>query len=865
MFFKLQLACIFCFFFMFTSLFYSQPWMTELLQERLKNKSNLNEDISFFEIQKAFNNYWKDKPIEKGKGWKQFKRWEWFLQSRVDKNGFFDKTSLWRAWQEKKIRFSKGSIQNNSNWEELGPRNIPSGTSPSKGLGRINCIEVDPTNSDIIWVGSPSGGLWQSTDGGNSWTTNTDFLDGLGVSAILISPFNTNIMYIATGDFDGGDTYSIGILKSTDGGQTWFLPSDNWITRQDAHKIVMHPLNKNILYVCTDYGILKSTNGGIDWNNTTEGLYTVFTDLVMDKTNADILYASATFTYEGNDFSSIIIKSTNGGQSWFTLGNGLPNNLWLARSAIAISQSQPNIIYVLFATDGLSGVYKSTDSGNKWELKVNTPNMLGWSEDGSDIGGQGWYDLALIVHPTNPEIVYIGGINIWKSIDGGATWHLNAHWIGGNYTPVVHADIHAFEFIPNTDLLLVGCDGGVFKSNSDASVYQDLSNGLAIQQFYRLGGAAQNPDFIYAGAQDNGTSIFRVVEWTNVFGGDGMECAVDYKDQNVGYVSIQFGQFFKTSDGGKSFTSINDSIMELGTWVTPFTLHPNNPQILLRGTNKVYKSTNSGNTWFPISQSFESSLTCLRISISQPEIIYATTVNNIYRTTDEGISWVKTETPYDNGFISDFAIHPSNPKIIWVTMLYNIYKSLDGGNSWIDITSGIPEALSINCIVVQDDRPEDVYIGTDIGVFYSNTGGGNWQDYSNKLPNVIISELEINNFSGKIRAATYGRGLWESPLNNPPVFVESENKNVFTYCLVQNFPNPFNPVTKISYSLPKNELVSLKVYDILGNEITTLINGEKSAGNYEVGFDGSKLVSGVYFYTLTAGDFRQTNKMVLAK
>jgi len=760
-----------------TSQIVAQPWMNKLYTERLNKKSNQTE-FSFFEIQKAFNEYWKDKEIEKGKGWKPFKRWEWFMQSRIDKNGYLDKTALWKAWQEKKLKFPEGNTLNNSNWKNLGPEELPLGNSPTKGLGRINCIAVDPNNNNIIWVGSPSGGLWKSTNDGNSWITNTDFLDGLGVSSIIISPFNSNIMYLATGDFDASDTYSIGILKSTDSGQTWFLPNNSLLTTGSiSYKLAMHPSNENVIYACSKSGIIKSIDGGINWINTTNNLYSIFFDFIMDKSNPAILYAAA---YD-NGTGGAIIKSTNGGGSWIKLTNGLPVSTSYSRIALALSSSNPNIIYSIFSNSegGLLGVYKSTDSGNNWALKANSPNMLGWTPDGSDVGGQSWYDLSLIVNPVDPNIVYLGGVNIWKTIDGGSTWKINAHWYGGAYSniPIVHADIHTFEYIPNTDFLLCGCDGGLFKTTNGGTIWQDLSNGLGIQQFYRIGGSAQVPNIVYGGAQDNGTSILKDGIWTNVGGGDGMECAVDYTNHDIGYVSSQFGSFARTTDGGKSFTGINEGIIGNSTWTTPFLIHPTNPEILYRTTTKVYKSTNKGNTWNTISGildrsiGFDMSLTLLKVSKSNPNYIYASSGFNLFKTTNGGNDWVIVVTPnMNNSTTSDIAISPTNPEIVYLTdsnpwINNKILKSTNAGNSWTNITGGIPNGLPVNCIIVQDDFPNDVYVGTDIGVFYSETGGGNWQNYDLNLPNVIVSELEINNISGKIRAATYGRGLWESPLN----------------------------------------------------------------------------------------------------
>lgn len=868
-------------FFIISFIINAQPWLDKLYSNNLKKNGSFSK-YNFYDVQEAFNSYWKDKNIEKGKGWKQFKRWEWFNQYRIDEKGFINKNSLYYAWIEKNQKFPNSIIRNNANWKSLGPTKIPGGTSPMKGLGRLNCITVDPSNSDIIWVGSPSGGLWKSTNGGVSWTSNTDFLDGLGISSILISPTNSSIMYLATGDFDHNDTYSIGILKSIDGGLTWFLPSsDSWIKSSNAYKLSMHSSDENVIFACSQESLLKTTDGGINWINMTINFKSVFYDLIVDKTNSNVLFAAC---YDLDLNTNFIIKSYDAGESWIRLTNGLPIINGSGRIALAQASSNSEIVYSVFTNNNgsLFGIYKTIDGGNNWELTCNSPNMLGWTEDGSDLGGQAWYDLALIVHPTDPKTVYLGGINIWKSLDGGFTWKINAQWHGGykGNIPVVHADIHAFEFINDTGSLLSACDGGLFKTSDGGTNWIDLSDGLGIQQFYRIGGSLQFPDLIFGGAQDCGTSLYDSDEpWINYLEGDGMECAIDYSNHKIGYASLQNGHFAKTTDGGNLFKDINNGILEKGAWITPFVIHPTNPEILYRTTTKVYKSTNRGDLWQPISEAldydiFTRELDLLAVSKSNPEIIYTCSANYLFKTTDNGNSWNKFNLPPYFQYPSSLAIHPNNPNIVFITSSninsslfgnFKVSKSIDGGNSWLNISGEIPKNLPVNCIIIQEDSPEDIYIGTDIGVFYSSNGGLEWQNYSNYLPNVIINELEINIPSGKIRAATFGRGLWESPLNKILVSVHTNDNILPSPFLNQNYPNPFNPLTTIKYSIPKNCLVKITVNDLLGQEISVLVNEQKDPGIHEITFNAQNLSSGVYFYTLQTDNFITAKKFVLLK
>ncbi|MCP4156305.1 MAG: glycosyl hydrolase, partial [bacterium] len=428
------------------------------------------------------------------KGWKQFKRWEWFMENRVNNAGYLDSMKLWEALKVKKRRFS-GTKTATSNWTEIGPRAIP---TAGGGLGRINCITVDPGNSNIMWVGSPSGGLWKTTDGGANWSTNTDDLAAIGVSWILIDPDDTDIMYIASGDGDAGDCYSLGVLKSTDGGDTWNTTGLQSTTTdfRRIRKLLFYPGDTDTIIAAVNQGIYKTTDGGTTWSNKQSG---DFKDIEVNATDPTIWYAAAR--------SDGIYKSTNSGNTWTQLTTGLPTS-GFDRMELDISQSTPTTIYALYSKtsdDGFYGLYRSTDSGNNWTQQSSTPNLLGWSYAGDDSGGQGWYDLTLAVNPTNANEVYVGGVNVWKSTDAGVSWDSIAHWNGAGGRPYVHADHHFMEFLPGSSVLLSGNDGGVFKTTDSGDTWSDISNGLGIHQIYRLGVSQQLEADIVVGNQDNGS------------------------------------------------------------------------------------------------------------------------------------------------------------------------------------------------------------------------------------------------------------------------------------------------------------------------------------------------------------------------
>jgi photosystem II stability/assembly factor-like uncharacterized protein len=724
------------------------------------------QNSNFYDIQQSFNNYWQGKTYEKGKGWKQFKRWEYFMEPRVYPTGKLINPSL--AYEEY-IKFnnkytSKKESGNNktSNWIPLGPVSWNSiGWNP--GIGRINAITVDPNNSNIIYVGAPAGGCWKSIDAGNSWTPLTDNLSSLGVSGIAIDPTNSNIVYIATGDGDGNDTYSIGVLKSTDGGATWNSTGLNWNTTQARvmRKIIIDPTNPNILYVATSHGLFKTTDAGANWISV---LSASIRDVEFNPFNTNTVFTCTNTTF---------YKSTNSGNlNTFTNNStGLPSGTNIGRLSIGVTPNDTNYIYVLASNSGdasFLGLYRSTDAGDSFSLRTDTPNVFGYNTDGNDSGGQSWYDMALAVSPSNKNEVYTGGINVWKSTNGGST--LTAltqwNWPTGSFE-YVHADIHTLDFYGNT--LFSGSDGGIFKSVNNGITFTDLTAGIQHSQFYRLGTSVTNSDIIMAGAQDNGSYMLKNGTWTHVTGGDGMECVVDYSNSNIMYSTSQYGSIYKSIDGGNSFNGITGSINGSGGWVSPFALDPVNPNTIYLGYSDVWKSTNGGNTWNTISSfSPSSKLKSLVVAPSNNNYIYIATNNTIYKTTTAGSNWTDITSGLPNNAITYITVHNLNPDILWVSLSgftngKKVYKSIDGGSSWNNVSGNLPN-LPINCVIYENGSNNGIYVGTDMGIYYKNDDLIQWQEFMDGLPNVIVNELEIHYASGKIRAATYGRGLWESDL-----------------------------------------------------------------------------------------------------
>ncbi|MFH1320502.1 MAG: T9SS type A sorting domain-containing protein [Bacteroidota bacterium] len=719
--------------------------------------------VNFYDTQKEFNEYYKDRTYEKGKGWKQFKRWEYFMEQRVYPSGRLPKPT--QAWSEHieymKDHSSELKVKTGGNWMPLGPSDwFSTGWNP--GLGRVNCVMVDHGNSNIIYFGAPSGGCWKSTDGGNSWFTTTDGLPIIGVSGIAIDPVNHDIVYLGTGDGDGGDTYSIGVLKSTDGGNSWNTTGLNWQTTQTKriNKILIHPTDPNILFAATNNGIFYSSDAANNWILVQGGN---FSDIEFKPGNTGIVYAS----------SDEFFRSSDNGLSFTKITYGLPPDTDINRAFISVSEAAPDHVYFLCgSSDDASfyGLYRSENTGVTFSLRTNSPNLFCYAEDGSGSGGQSWYDMALAVSPTNPDEVYVGGINVWKSIDGGLSFNINTHWYYPTTYGYVHADIHSLDFFGSN--LYCGSDGGIFKTSNNGNTWTDLSKGIEITQFYRIGGSPTNPNLIIGGTQDNGTNLLRLGVWTHVLGADGMEAIIDYSNPDIMYGAIQNGDIYKSTDGGLNFNYIAGNITEGGAWVTPYVIDPFNSSTLYAGYKNVWKTTDGGSNWATISNFNPSySLRSLAVAPSNPGYLYAATYDTLYKTTDGGASWTFINDGLPSNAITYIAVNPTDPENIWVTLSgfsngEKVYRTDDAGASWTNISGNLPN-LPVNCIVYKEGSDDGIYVGTDVGIYYKDNTLTNWQPFMNNLPNVIVNELEIHYGSGKIRAATYGRGIWESDLYTP--------------------------------------------------------------------------------------------------
>jgi hypothetical protein len=826
----------------------AQQWTTKLPEGKLRSGN-----LTFYEIQKAFNDYWAPFNVKNGyyknangvevkaHGWKQFRRWEWYWENRIVKEtGQFPKTSASEEL-EKYLLVNPGGRSPNGSWTSLGPSSTSGGYA---GLGRLNCVGFVSGDNNTIYVGSASGGIWKTSDGGTNWIPIGDNNAVLGVSDIIAyrPASSPDVIYIATGDRDGGsmwslgggqynDNNSVGVLKSTDGGTTWNTTGLTFYASQyrTVNRLLLHPSDNNILYAATSVGVYKTINGGTDWSLISS---TVYIDMEFKPGTPSTIY--------GSTLSGGIFRSTDDGSTWTqTLSTGN------ARTELAVTANNSAIVYAILAnsSEGLGGIYKSTNSGASFTQVFNgaTINMLNWDCNSTTAGGQGSYDLCIATDPANSNNVFIGGVNTWRSTNGGTTWTINNHWSGSCSVTAVHADQHCLAYQNGTSTLFECNDGGIYKTTNNGSAWTHIGSGLVTTQIYRLGVAQSVANENIIGCQDNGTKAYLSGSWNDELGGDGFDCAIDYTNQNTLYGELYYGDIRRSTNHGSTWSKILTGLSGTAWWCTPFAIDPSVNTTLYIGYQDVYKSTTQGSSWTKISNWNGTSLRTLAVAPSNSNYIYAATPNILYLTTNGGTSWsnITGTIPVGSGNITCISVKNDDPNTAWVSLgSYSsdrIYQTINGGATWTSISSGLP-SIPVMCIVQnkQSTTQVELYAGTDVGV-YEKSGSTDWAMFSNGLPNVVVTELEIyynsNTTNSRIRAASYGRGLWQSDLcTSSPVSVSitSSANPVCTGTSVTFTATPVNGGTSPSYQWKVNGTnagTNSPVYSYvpLNNDIVTCV------------------------------------------
>ena len=650
-------------------------------------------------------------------------------------------------------------------WHELGPLNMPS-YEPSQG--RVNTVAFDPGNANRFYVGAASGGVWRTTDGGATYAAMTDQMPVLGVSSIVVDSSNANRIFVATGDADAGDTPSIGVWKSEDGGTTWattglvFPSTDGKL----IYKLMQHPTLPGTLYAATSAGIYTTTDSGVTWSSAAMASYQ-FYDIDFKPGTPATMYAGASISGGG-----VFLRSTNSGATWTVVTTGLPAASTLRRNAIATTAAAPSNVYFMASNTSYSfgGLWRSQDSGATF-TQMSSAN--------SYFGTMGWYTCVLSAAPNVADEVYVGGIVTSKSTDGGATWTSIRDDAANAMT--CHVDVHAIEWRGTT--LYVGTDGGLHRSTNKGVNWVDLSGGLGIAQIYAISQYSGNGNLVYTGQQDNGLNRWNGTGWEHVQVGDWGGSVVHPTQPLTSYGFAQ-SNLYKTTDGWATMTYLPVTGTETGPFVdTVLSMDPVDPQTLYVGLQNVWKTTDGGTSWNKIS-TFGAPyvvVSSLAVAASNPAYIYAVTSNgSISVTTNGGSTWTTTASSGLTGLGSRtplrLAVSPRTTTTAYVTTdSYasgaRIYRTTDAGVTWTDFSGSLP-SVPVKSAVVADGGSDGVYVGTANGVYYRNSSMSDWVAFKAGLPNVAITDMEIHQGSQKLRVGTYGRGLWESSIvEAPPVVV----------------------------------------------------------------------------------------------
>ncbi len=704
------------------------------------------ENLKVKKLERLGEKYYQTHSKGKGSGYKLFMRNLYWAKRNQDENGrvISDRQVVdERAKFEKKFNKDSESkeAQRVSGWEELGPFNWTRTRSWSPGLGRVVSIAVEPRNQNLIYVGSPGGGIWKSTNAGSSWTPLGDNMTNMSVWAIAIDPTDTNTVYLGN---SAGQ-----IMKSTNGGSSW---SEIYRVSGTPRRILIHP-NGNTIFIGTSRALYRSTNKG---NSFSSVLNDTAEDIEFKPGNTNVVYAC------GNSF----YKSTNGGASFGRVTNGLSRT---ERMKMAVTEADPSMVYLVQKRGSSFGyVYRSTNSGSSFSTRSSYQTV-----STNDVYfTQASRDMAITASNTNENEVHVGGMDYSRSLDGGVSFTKLASWSSPGDRSYVHADIEVMQYI--NGVIYVGSDGGIFRSSDRGNNMKDLTQGgLAIRQYYRIGNSATDANMIVGGAQDNGTNIMRgssrqFVEW---LGADGMECFIDHTNRNVVYGTVQFGSLYKSTDGGNSIGNISKPGNFSGEWVTPFMMDPIDNRKIYVGYSDLYRSNNGGSSgsWTNITSRINlgGNLDEMAIAKSNNNYIYIAQGGRVWRTKNgqnSSPSW--TEVSDFSGDVNFIAVDPNNPERVAIAATGSrVYVSTNAGDSWTNIRGNLPN-IAAQCLVFDDTSKNGLYVGMQSGVYYTNDNLSNWVSFSKNLPGVQTTDLEIHYGTRKLRLATYGRGIWESDLYN---------------------------------------------------------------------------------------------------
>ena len=732
--------------------------LTPASEQRLRNKARLtSSELCEIPVDRLQKTVWKmDNPKPDHPGQAMAFR---HMQQLSDNQQFNAENWLKSREQVRNMlqNARRGAGLNPTLWEPLGPGNIG---------GRIRSFAFDPDNSTRIYAGSVSGGVWLSEDSGVSWNPTDDFMANLSVSTLIFDPTDSNTIYAGTGEgtFNVDNVRGLGVFKSSDKGVTWegLANTQNTFDFYWVNRLTMLNDSSRIL-AATHTGIWISDDGGINWSQTYSGRSN---DINVHPADNTKLIAG---TWTG------AIYSSDGGDTWNS-ATGL-TGLSSTRVEIAYSTSAPDTTYA--SVDQNDGeVWQSTDGGQSYSLINSSVPYL---------NGQGWYDNALWVDPVNSDHIIVGGLDLYRSTDGGtnltkiSTWQLSPSSAHADHHFVLeHPD---YDGVTNKQVYFAN-DGGMYRADdievaSGSTGWQELNNQLSITQFYGIGVAPDGT--VIGGTQDNGTLVYKGDSegWTETFGGDGGFSAADPTDSNYLYGEYVYLQLHRSTNGGNGSSWIDEAKINVGAnFIAPFILDPNNPNRLLGGAAELWVSDDvksNDPTWDSLKGTTPSSspISAIAVALGNSDIIYVGhNDGSLYKTIDgtsASPTWDQIDTPsMPQRYLMRIAIDPLNTDTVFISYGgyndENLWKSTDGGTNWNLSVGTAPNTIPsapIRTIAIHQTRTDQIYIGTEVGIFSSEDGGATWDIENDGPANVSVDEL-VWGGPETLYAATHGRGIFSA-------------------------------------------------------------------------------------------------------
>ena len=800
---------------------------------------------------------------------------EWMYMQRAYPDNIINQKAINEAW--KLIEGKK--LQKNANigaWEQRGPLNIG---------GRITDLCFSPVNDQHIYVGAATGGIFRSYDQGESWEAIFDGWGRPSIGSIAIANSNPQRIYVGTGEanggFDSGTYYGDGIYRSDDAGDTWTamgLELSNHIGR-----VIVDPNDPDRVFAAAtgilygtnpERGVYRSENGGLDWEQV---LFvsdsTACIDVVMNPSNPDVLFAAMwervrrPWVRDYGGVTSGVYRSLDGGDTWELMGNGLPlSDTETGRIGLAIAPSNPDVVYASYTTNSITNefaaLYRSQDNGASWD-EVSQGQLDGINST------FGWYFGNLRVSPYDPSLIWVLGQGLSKFYADDGFSSIDGY---------MHVDHHAMAFyLDNPDLMLSGNDGGVYISNDHGDSWSHFEN-LPITQFYQIEVDYSAPEQLYGGTQDNNT--LRTLsgdpaEYEPILGGDGFHVNVDPTNNQYIYAEYQWGNLFRSTDGGFTMTPALNGIdqSDRTNWNTPVILSPADPAVLYYGSNILYQSTNRAVSWTAISPDLTQgqhpsgslaygTITAIGASYENQEIIYVGTDDgNVKRTLNGGDTWEAVDADLPNRAVTDVTVHPEDPMTCYVSFsgytaldyTPHLFKTTDGGLSWTDVSGDLPD-IPINDVLV-DAVNNRLYIATDMSVWYSLNDGTTWDILGTNLPSIIMADLKMHIPTNTLVVGSYGRSIFSYDLNqlNNVGLDEAFSDSRFSV-----YPNPAKDF--ITIDIESNSNINYRIIDMQGKMVS---EGMKSAGLSPFRIDLQGLASGRYLLDVDAGDIRARKGFVV--